>query len=415
MRSTCKRLKCALILNFFLICRIGAVRQEPLNNNITEDFKEEQNPSKKRKKETKQANTLQEDNPLLNQSVRVTRSQWRRKIAEGQNTVPNSASVHSISPASRLNSASSSRASSPANSLSKQSTSSRDIGTRRSSRSSSRSVSPAIEAAKISEAAYKDSESGRVRRTSSRTSSRTASPDLILSKAQGKKNSGVGKDKPCKAAAESLESLQVNRPSSSKSSSRSTSPSSKDQDCKTLTAGQGKAPKNFVKQNIRNAQLGGKAKKNQSKSQPNKDKNNFNFQNKQDSGFEPNFVVTSFPTPLHETFGEPSVKLVNKAKNRTSAVHKGIWAARAAEQPAAAKKSSLSGTRSRKRVRSPSQTQDTTEKRKKKPTDSSVPSSNKKGTVSEAAKTGGRLSRTRTSQAQPGERRGTTGSCASSR
>ncbi|XP_065056615.1 E3 ubiquitin-protein ligase TRIP12-like [Rhopilema esculentum] len=77
-------------------------------------------------------------------------------------------------------------------------------------------------------------------------------------------------------------------------------------------------------------------------------------------------------------------------------------------------KGHLSG---KKRVRSTSRTQEASGKREKKDegTETLLSKSGLKSNLLKSAKTGGRLSRTRNSQAQAGERRGTTGSCASSR
>ena len=70
----------------------------------------------------------------------------------------------------------------------------------------------------------------------------------------------------------------------------------------------------------------------------------------------------------------------------------------------------------KKRVRSLSKTQDSAVKREKKDNSSSIDKSEVKANSSKTDKTGGRLSRARTSQAQTtGERRSTTGSCASNR
>ena len=71
----------------------------------------------------------------------------------------------------------------------------------------------------------------------------------------------------------------------------------------------------------------------------------------------------------------------------------------------------------KKRVRSTSRTQEASGKREKKDegTETLLSKSGLKSNLLKSAKTGGRLSRTRNSQAQAGERRGTTGSCASSR
>lgn len=77
---------------------------------------------------------------------------------------------------------------------------------------------------------------------------------------------------------------------------------------------------------------------------------------------------------------------------------------------------STSKVAGKKRVRSLSKTQYSAVKREKKDNSSSIDKSEVKADFSKTNKTGGRLSRARTSQVQTtGERRSTTGSCASNR
>lgn len=86
---------------------------------------------------------------------------------------------------------------------------------------------------------------------------------------------------------------------------------------------------------------------------------------------------------------------------------KSLWTSKAFENT-----SKVAG---KKRVRSLSKTQESAGKREKTDESSLVDKSDSKGTATKSGKTGGRLSRGRTSHAQSGERRSTTGSCASNR
>lgn len=104
--------------------------------------------------------------------------------------------------------------------------------------------------------------------------------------------------------------------------------------------------------------------------------------------------------------------VVSGTSVKGSNIKKGHWAAREFEKTA----SKTANCVGRKRA-APSKSNDVGGKREKKDnTAIGLPIAIEvKSNTSEAAKTGGRLSRTRTSQAQTGERRSTTGSCASSR
>ena len=104
--------------------------------------------------------------------------------------------------------------------------------------------------------------------------------------------------------------------------------------------------------------------------------------------------------------------VVGGTSAKGNSVKKGHWAIREFEKTG----SKTSNCVGRKRAAS-STTEDVGGKREKRDnTAIGLPIAIEvKSNTSETAKTGGRLSRTRTSQAQTGERRSTTGSCASSR
>ena len=118
--------------------------------------------------------------------------------------------------------------------------------------------------------------------------------------------------------------------------------------------------------------------------------------------------LSKTPIVLHSVDTKVSASVKERAANSVNKfTNKDLWASKPSDSTA-----KLSG---RKRVRSLSKTQDSAVKREKKDNSNSTENSEFKATSTKTDKTGGRLSRARTSQAQTGERRNTTGSCASNR
>ena len=106
--------------------------------------------------------------------------------------------------------------------------------------------------------------------------------------------------------------------------------------------------------------------------------------------------------------GPSSVTVKEQASNTSNRLaSKDIWTSKPVDNT-----SRFAG---KKRVRSFSKAQDPAGKRERKDNSSSIDRSEVKANSIKTDKTGGRLSRARTSQAQTGERRGATGSCASNR
>ena len=118
--------------------------------------------------------------------------------------------------------------------------------------------------------------------------------------------------------------------------------------------------------------------------------------------------LSKTPIVLHSVDSKVSASVKERAANSVNKfASKDLWTSKPGDSTA-----KVTG---KKRVRSLSKTQDAAVKRERKDNSNSTENSEFKATSTKTDKTGGRLSRARTSQAQTGERRNTTGSCASNR
>eukprot|EP00794_Sanderia_malayensis_P011042 gene11042-12207_t len=332
----------------------------------------------------------------LQQSGRVTRSQWRQSIAEQSKQLEQEkerATAYNIynssNPASRSSSASSSRAASPTvfrlKSDSVTTTTVLSGRGRRRSVDSSRSTSPVQEDFLCSQNSPVLLEPNkRANSLSCGASSRTGSPESLVCKGKGRK----------------------------------------DQSAKNSSS---------LKLTVRKEKLEGY--NTTSKAPARKQNNSQETRNKQDSRSNKTVIVN--PSSVEESNQFVSVSLAttlldsghlnNSAESSTTDLaaqstqcktspRKVRVTAKSKEGLATDFKTSNAAKQkqNRKRPRSASQAQEKTKKRDKKQADSST--SDSKQRPPDTAKTGGRLSRTRTSQAHhTGQRRSTTGSCASSR
>ena len=301
---------------------------------------------------------------LLEQPVRVTRSQWRRSIAEGRDrsssTDTDRLYLNSSNPTSRSTSRSSSRTASPVFRL-------RDTGR----------VEEPVANGGLSGLSICGSSGNRI--------------------ADSKKINGASAV-PVRPGADK----NVKRRKSSHTGSRDASPEHSSE------------RSNFERKNKRETASGSHIN---SKSRSHK-KTVHNFATAEEPKLTKIPIVLSTVegrgASLEPATGKERGTFPASANKFTS---KGLWTSKIVENTA-----KVAG---KKRVRSFSKTQasafkrekreDPAVKREKRDEGSSVDRSELKANSSKTSKTGGRLSRARTSQAQTGERRSTTGSCASNR